>query len=711
MARAAGAARRGRSRRSPGVRIEQRVTPLDRVGCYVPGGRYPLPSSLLMTAIPARVAGVREVIVGLPAARTRRCCARRCEAGVTRLFRIGGAHAIAALAYGTASIPRVDKIVGPGNAYVAAAKALVAADCAIDFFAGPERNRRRLDRRASPMDRRRPDRAGRARSGRARRSCSRRRRRSRASVARARSAAAAGRRARAAGARAQRRHRRDATLDEAIELCERMAPEHVVCDTDAVAARLTRAGTVFVGGYSAQACGDYVDRIESRAADERRGALRGGLSAADFVRVSTVQTLTAAGLERIAPAAVALAEAEGLTGARRVDPTIRLARDRTRQNEAETARTLMSYEYERVVDAQRRGLRLHLNENTAGCSPRVLAALQRPDARRTSRSIPTTTPSISACARCFGRRHRQRAADQRPRRGHPAGGAGERCVARTADGRRSKRSSSSRRSTCTRRAPTRAGGADRRHPARAGLRLPARARAARRSRRDTRVVFLTNPNNPTGLLDPARRARAIAAAAPQALVFLDEAYADFAGETLIDDAAFGRMPNLVVGRTFAKAYGLAGLRVGALVGASGRRSRRCGAPCRPTALNVCAAAALPGGARRPRLLRLVSRSKCASRSALLYDALERLGVTLLAERRQLRARPLRRRPRRAVVDALGRARHLHPRSIARSGLRGLRAHHRRRASSTRAALPRGARGGPVRRARNRPQTPPKRRSS
>ena len=121
---------------SPGVRITQRVTPLDRVGCYVPGGRYPLPSSLLMTAIPAIVAGVREVIAVCPRPDATVMFAAR-EAGVSRLFRIGGAHAVAALAYGTPSIPRVDKIVGPGNAYVAAAKAQVAADCAIDFFAGP----------------------------------------------------------------------------------------------------------------------------------------------------------------------------------------------------------------------------------------------------------------------------------------------------------------------------------------------------------------------------------------------------------------------------------------------------------------------------------------------------------------------------------------------------------------------------------------------
>src|SRR6266550_5397348 len=99
---------------APGVAVEQRVEPIARVGCYVPGGRFPLPSSLLMTAIPARVAGVREIVVMCPRPEPV-VMAAALEAGVSRLFRMGGAHAIAALAYGTESVPRVDKIVGPGN--------------------------------------------------------------------------------------------------------------------------------------------------------------------------------------------------------------------------------------------------------------------------------------------------------------------------------------------------------------------------------------------------------------------------------------------------------------------------------------------------------------------------------------------------------------------------------------------------------------------
>ena len=121
---------------TPGVTVSQRVIPLDRVGCYVPGGRYPLPSSLLMTAIPARVAGVPEVVVCSPSVDPV-VLAAAVEAGVDRVFRLGGAHAVAAMAYGTATVPRVSKIVGPGNRWVSAAKALVAADCPIDFYAGP----------------------------------------------------------------------------------------------------------------------------------------------------------------------------------------------------------------------------------------------------------------------------------------------------------------------------------------------------------------------------------------------------------------------------------------------------------------------------------------------------------------------------------------------------------------------------------------------
>ncbi|MEO7271383.1 MAG: histidinol dehydrogenase [Vicinamibacterales bacterium] len=294
-----------------GVRIEQRVTPLERVGCYVPGGRYPLPSSLLMTAIPARVAGVREVVAVCPRIDPAVCSAAR-EAGVDRLYRLGGAHAIAALAYGTETIRRVDKIVGPGNAYVAAAKALVAGDCAIDFFAGPSEI-------AVVSENGRPEWIAADLIAQAEHD----------PHARAILITPSRRLAKAVAREVARQLPADGpapvalasnggvvvtrNLDEAIALSQRLAPEHLVCDSEAMAARLTRAGTVFVGDYSAQACGDYVTGSNHVLPTSGAAAARGGLSAADFVRVSTVQRITAAGLRQIGPSGVALAKAEGLS--------------------------------------------------------------------------------------------------------------------------------------------------------------------------------------------------------------------------------------------------------------------------------------------------------------------------------------------------------------------------------------------------------------
>src|SRR5271169_2068237 len=120
----------------PGVRAGQRVRPIETVGCYLPGGRFSLVSTLLMTAIPAQEAGVREIVIVSPQPGDELLAAAE-KLGLRRIARVGGAQAIAALAYGTQSIPSVDKIFGPGNRYVTAAKRMVSADCAIDLLAGP----------------------------------------------------------------------------------------------------------------------------------------------------------------------------------------------------------------------------------------------------------------------------------------------------------------------------------------------------------------------------------------------------------------------------------------------------------------------------------------------------------------------------------------------------------------------------------------------
>ena len=299
---------------SKGIVIEQRVTPLARVGCYVPAGRYPLLSSLIMTAVPAREAGVQQIIAVCPKPDAA-VMAAAVDAGVTRMFRVGGAHGIAALAYGTASIPAVDRITGPGNAYVAAAKALVAADCGIDFHAGPSEIAIVSDLgepawiAADLIAQAEHDPAARA-------------------VLITTSAKVA-----AGVARAVEQQLRGypgnsparpalaangaivmaSTRDDAIAIVNRMAPEHAVCDDDHVAAKLTTAGTIFVGPWSAQAAGDYATGSNHVLPTGGASRFRGGLSAADFVKITSVQRLSRDGLKRIAPTAIALARAEGLT--------------------------------------------------------------------------------------------------------------------------------------------------------------------------------------------------------------------------------------------------------------------------------------------------------------------------------------------------------------------------------------------------------------
>ena len=301
-----------RARVAPGVTVEQRIVALDRVGCYVPGGRYPLPSSLLMTAIPAAAAGVREIVAVCPRPEPV-VMAAALEAGISRLFRLGGAHAIAALAYGTRSVPRVDKIVGPGNRFVASAKALVASDCGIDFYAGPTeivivsargqaswiaadliaQAEHDPDARAVLIT---PSRSLAERVARA--------------VAEQMPAEGPARQSlRAHGGIIVTR-----SADEAIALANAAAPEHLVVDDERMAAKVTSTGSLFVGPWTAQVAGDYA--IGSNHVLPTAGAarVRGGLSAADFVKQITVQRADARGLEEIGGAVIALARAEGLIG-------------------------------------------------------------------------------------------------------------------------------------------------------------------------------------------------------------------------------------------------------------------------------------------------------------------------------------------------------------------------------------------------------------
>jgi histidinol dehydrogenase len=295
-----------------GLTTGQLVRPLGSVGCYVPSGRHPLPSTLLMTVIPAQVAGVPRIVVVSPRPAPETLAAAHLL-GITEFYRLGGAHAIAALAYGTTTVARVDKIVGPGNLYVTTAKRLVAFDCAIDMLAGPTEIVVTSDR-GRPADiasdlvaqaehdpealaifiTTRPDLA-------------------KAVIAEAKL------RSRNNPIARQSLDRHGlvilaSTIDEARELTNRLAPEHLTVDAPSDLAWVQNAGSVFIGRWSAQPMGDYISGPNHTLPTGGMARVRGGLSVNDFIKLITVQEYSAQGLRALGPQAALLAEAEGLTG-------------------------------------------------------------------------------------------------------------------------------------------------------------------------------------------------------------------------------------------------------------------------------------------------------------------------------------------------------------------------------------------------------------
>ncbi len=294
-----------------GISVGQIVRPVDSVGCYVPGGRYPLPSTLLMTVIPAQVAGVRRICVVSPQVR-KETLAAAALLGVREIYRTGGAQAIAALAYSTKSIPRVDKIVGPGNRYVTAAKKLVAFDCSIDFLAGPT-EAVVVSHEGDPV----PiagDLVAQAEHD------------PEAfavfitvSRALAKRVAIEIRRLAFANPIALSSLNKNGLIllassrTEAMDWANQLAPEHITVSPHDLS-QVRNAGSVFVGEYSPQAAGDYASGPNHVLPTGGGARFRGGLSVLDFVKVISVQRLSKIGLRRIAPVVETLAEAEGLHG-------------------------------------------------------------------------------------------------------------------------------------------------------------------------------------------------------------------------------------------------------------------------------------------------------------------------------------------------------------------------------------------------------------
>jgi histidinol dehydrogenase len=295
-----------------GLTTGQLVRPLASVGCYVPSGRHPLPSTLLMTAIPAQVAGVGRIVVVSPKPAPETLAAAHLL-GIAAFYRLGGAHAVAALAYGTTALPRVDKIVGPGNLYVTAAKRLVAFDCAIDMLAGPteivvtsERGaaadiasdlvaQAEHDPEALPIF----------------------------ITTRANLATEVIREVKERSSNnpvARQALDRNglvilaASVDEARAITNRLAPEHLTVDAASDLNWVWNAGSVFVGRWSAQPMGDYISGPNHTLPTGGMARVRGGLSVNDFVKLITVQQYSAQAMRTLGPQAALLAEAEGLTG-------------------------------------------------------------------------------------------------------------------------------------------------------------------------------------------------------------------------------------------------------------------------------------------------------------------------------------------------------------------------------------------------------------
>ena len=319
-----------------GLRLGQRWSPLASVGLYVPGGTAAYPSTVLMNALPAKVAGVERVVMTVPApdgVLHPLVLAAAELAGVTEVYRVGGAQAIGALAFGTETIAPVDKIVGPGNAYVAAAKRRVFGTVGIDMIAGPSEILVVADGQNDPawiaadlLSQAEHDAAAQAILI-----------TDDAAFADAVAAAVDGHLETLPRAGVAGDSWRDfgtvittGTLDEAVALIERIAPEHLelaVHDPDALADRVRNAGAIFLGRFAPEAIGDYVAGPNHVLPTARSARFSSGLGVLDFLKRTSLIGCGAEGLEAVGPAAVTLARAEGLD-AHALSVAIRLNRPR-----------------------------------------------------------------------------------------------------------------------------------------------------------------------------------------------------------------------------------------------------------------------------------------------------------------------------------------------------------------------------------------------
>lgn len=299
----------------PGIRIRQRVVPIEAIGCYVPGGRFALVSTLLMMVIPAQVAGVSQIVVVCPKPNDEVQAAAN-FLGISEILRIGGAQAIAALAYGTESVPRVEKIFGPGNRFVTAAKQIASSDCAIDLPAGPTEaivladsgNAKWIAADLLAQAEHAPD-AGSYLVTTSKRFAEKVVKEVDSQLEQLPETNPAWQSMQSVGAAIVA-----ASQKAALEFVNRFAPEHlsVPSGSSSLLSQIRSAGTVFLNAWGAQPFGDYVSGSNHVLPTGGWARRRGGLSAADFVKCCTVQEITRVGMKRLVASAETLAVAEGL---------------------------------------------------------------------------------------------------------------------------------------------------------------------------------------------------------------------------------------------------------------------------------------------------------------------------------------------------------------------------------------------------------------
>lgn len=627
----------------PGIVIGRRPDPLGRVGVYAPGGRAVYPSSVLMGAIPARVAGVGEIVLCSPPRENGRpadiLLSAAALAGVDRVFAVGGAGAIAAMALGTETIPRVDRVVGPGNAFVTEAKLQLTGTVAIDSPAGPSELLVIADDSSDPEI-----------------------------VARELLAQAehdplacvvaitVGERAAAAIERALERQLEPAprraiieqalahqgavlsvtTAGDAIAFANRYAPEHLLLamassdECDAMLAEIRNAGTVFVGATASNAFGDYMTGANHVLPTGGLARCYSGLSTLDFIRWTTYQRVDGAAAARLAPAVGALAEAEGLPGhaaAARAWIDASLAAAPLLPNAARLVRpeiaALSSYSEPREASGERMPstvVDLSDNTNLWGMPPAAEVALRAGAADCARYPSPYSAELKQALATYVGASGAS-----------VVTGCGSDDVLDLA-----MRTFAAPGDTLAYSTPTFSMiPVFARVNALVPIEVPIRdadegydIRPERLVESGARIIYICAPNNPTAT--PVSRAALtyVVEKAP-GLVIIDEAYAEFAGTTSVDLTS--RSDRVLVTRTMSKAFGLAGLRVGYGIGAPAliEYLERARGPYKVTA--PAARAVLAALAEKPDALGWVrDRAKlaCDTRERFLRE-LRRLGLAPL----------------------------------------------------------------------------------